>query len=277
MSTDEQPDRASGSVPHAYRNALFWRWTPGMPAALPSAFVTLLYALGTAANPAGRLQFRDGKAIRIRDIAAAVKADEKDVRRYVDAAIDAGVLTVQGERKRGRASLYVLVLTATPDWGAAVASLQATRRKSRKPPPWMKNGGVTPELSGTENGGHAPELHSHHEQKERGTRPRMSSGDTPPFGSGDTPPNNPGNSQEVSHAAAEVVPQPHVDQGAPPETIIASQDQTPPPAAEPEPANNVTGFARCAVCRERMVPRPGRDRHTHCTPTTNRARDAPPA
>ena len=83
MTADDQDARAAGSVPNAYRNALFWRWAPQMPRGLSSSFVTVLYALASAADPAGRVRFRDGKAIRIKDIAAAAKADEKDVRRYL--------------------------------------------------------------------------------------------------------------------------------------------------------------------------------------------------
>lgn len=251
MTTDEQAGRAPGSVPHAYRNAIFWRWTPAMPSSLPSAFVTLLYALGTAADAAGKLKFRDGKAIRIKDIAAAVKADEKDVRRYIDAAIAAGVLGIEGERRRGRAALYVLILSPWPDWDAATASLDASKRKSRKAPPWMKNGG------------HAPELPARESEKERGTRPRMSSGDTPPFGSGDTPPNNPGIAKELPQETAEVGEQPQVV-GAPDEEQFPAQGQDHHDGGAEQTEPRPLDFTRCARCHERMVPRPGRTTHTHC-------------
>lgn len=270
MTTDEQPPgQASGSVPHAYRNALFWRWAPNMPKGLTSSFVTVLYALAAAADPAGRVRFRDGKAIRIKDIAAACKADEKDVRRYLQAAIVAGVVAVQGEQRRGRASLYVLILSPNPDWDAAAASLSSTRRKSRQAPPWLgeKNGGVSPELSETENGGHTPELSDLDHEKERGTHPRMSSGDTPPFGSGDTPPNNPGIAKELPQDMAEVVFKPQVvgRSGTPKIDSPQEQDHPDGPTAE-QPRD----FTRCTVCHERMVPRPGRDRHAHCPPPAER-------
>ncbi|MFE0376222.1 hypothetical protein ACFW1M_11665, partial [Streptomyces inhibens] len=201
MSTDEQAGQsAGGSVPHAFRNALFWRWAPAMPKGIPASFVTVLYALGAAADTAGRLRFRDGKAIRIKDIAAAVKADEKDVRRYLTAAIAAGVVSIQGEARRGRATLYVLILSPWPDWTAAVASLETTKRKPRKAPPWVedeaKNGGVSPE---PENGGHAPELSAPDPEEERGTRPPLSSGDTPPFGGGGGAPPPPPPSDSHTH------------------------------------------------------------------------------
>jgi hypothetical protein len=268
--TEQAEQRASGSVPNAFRNALFWRWAPAMPTGLPSSFVTVLYALAAAADPAGKVKFRDGKAIRIKDIAAAAKVDEKDCRRYINAAIAAGVVGVEGEQRRGRASLYVLVVNPEPAWQAAVSSLDSTRRKARKAPPWLsdddnKNGGVGPELSEEENGGHAPELQDPEPEEERGTRPRMGSGDTPPFGSGDTPPNNPGSSQEVSHDGAEVVRQPQVDDGW--------DLQEPPSEDEPDPADDDAeprlqaehvDFRRCAVCHLPMAPRPGRTRHAHC-------------
>jgi hypothetical protein len=179
--TEQATDRTAGSVPNAYRNALFWRWAPAMPKGLPSAFVTLLYALSAAADPMGKLKFRDGTVIRIKDIAAAAKTDEKDCRRYIAAAIAAGVLTVEGERRRGMKALYVLLVDPAPSWEAAVASLEGSRRKSRKAPPWLsaddqENGGVGPRTS---------------RRRERGTRPRTSgpirrrrTGDTPPYGFG---------------------------------------------------------------------------------------------
>ncbi|MEU9861296.1 hypothetical protein AB0D99_10490 [Streptomyces sp. NPDC047971] len=264
MSTDEQAQgQASGSVPHAYRNALFWRWAPSMPKGLTSSFVTVLYALASAADPAGRVRFRDGKAIRIKDIATACKADEKDVRRYIQAAIVAGVVAVQGEQRRGRASLYVLILSPNPDWDAAASSLSSTRRKSRQAPPWLseKNGGVTPELAETENGGHAPELPASDHEEERGTHPRMGSGDTPPFGSGDTPPNNPGVAKELPQEAAEVVVQPQPSGAFVVHKIDFNQD-------DEHPEQPLADFVRCALCHTPMIPRPGRTTHTHCTERT---------
>ncbi|MFI6347276.1 hypothetical protein [Streptomyces sp. NPDC050560] len=262
MNGDEQDTRASGSVAHAYRNALFWRWAPAMPKGIPAAFVTLLYALASAADPAGRVRFRDGSVIRIKDIAAACKADEKDVRRYLTAAVAAGVVAVEGEQRRGRPTLYVLMLTPSPDWGAAVDAITNSKRKrpERTPPPWrqaapgadQKNGGRSPELPEDKNGGPPPELSDLDHEKERGTAPRTSSGDRPPFGSGDRPPNNPGRPMSLPHEVAEVEPQPPVDVAPAPTEL--------PENHEPRTAD----VARCAVCHERMIPRPGRDRHTHC-------------
>jgi hypothetical protein len=278
--TEQATDRAAGSVPNAFRNALFWRWAPAMPKGLPSAFVTLLYALSAAADPTGKLKFRDGTVIRIKDIAAATKTDEKDCRRYIGAAIAAGVLTVEGERKRGKAALYVLLVTPVPSWEAAVASLETTRRRSRKAPPWLiteddENGGVGPGLSEDENGAHAPELPDSSQDREQGTRPRMGSGDTPPFGSGHTPPNNPGSTHGVSHDGAEVVPQPQVDPASEDEEPIF-EDPNDEPDAAPDGADDEhqtvpVDFRRCARCHSPMAPRPGRTLCAACTRDQPRA------
>lgn len=249
----------TGSIPQAYRNALFWRWAPAMPRTIPSAIVTLLYALGTGADAAGRLQFRDGRPIRITDIARSIRADEKDVRRYLNAAIAAGVLAIEGERGRGKAALYVLVITPRPNWDAAAGVLTGTRRKRKHAPPWMeeKNGGVSPELPDAENGGHTPELSRPPADEVRGTHPPTGSGDTPPLSSGDTPPNfgphtsylpwgTHGSSQEIAQV---VEPPPRA--GQQPETDqISSQEKTP--------------FARCRECGNPLVTLPGQAQRTIC-------------
>ncbi|MET7933451.1 hypothetical protein [Streptomyces sp. NPDC005322] len=280
MSTDEQAGPTGGSVPHAFRNALFWRWAPAMPKGLPTLFVTVLYALSAAADPAGRVRFRDGKAIRIKDIAAACKADEKDVRRAIEAAIAAGVVAIQGERRRGRPALYVLVLSPFPEWDAAVRSLEESKRKraERKPPPWRgENGGRSPELSESENGGPPPELTAGTDEEERGTAPRMSSGDRPPFGSGDRPPNNPGIAKELPQDMAEVDEQPPLVGGSEPQ---ADLPQEPHPAADhrdteadPDPHE----FARCNICGHHLIHTPGRPTrttHAHCERRAEAERNA---
>lgn len=266
MSTDEQAGRAPGSVPNAFRNALFWRWTREMPRPLADGFLKVLHALGAGADASGKLKFRDGKPIRIKDIAAAAMVDEKDCRRYLDAAIVAGVLTVQGERKRGKSTLYVLVLAPYPDWIAAEASLKASKRKrtDRKPPPWKddENGGRSPELSEPENGGPPPELPQDHDEKERGTAPRMSSGDRPPFGSGDRPPNNPGIAKELPQDMAELGEKPPESCGDPTQNDHHQPGQDhhdTEPAADTEPQPPPTGYTRCA-CGIPLI----RANRTHC-------------
>jgi hypothetical protein len=170
LSNEEQVARASGSVPHAFGNALAWRWSRDMPASLKrSGMLTLLYALRAMANANGELRFHgDHKPIRIQDIAKAAGADEKDARERMEAAIVAGVVTVKGERRRGRASLYVLLVSPCPNWSAAAAFLDAAKwkreetrkaRLDRRAAPWAgeKFGGRTPELDEPKFGGPAPE------------------------------------------------------------------------------------------------------------------------
>lgn len=237
-----------------------------MPTSLRRGFLTLLYACRSMANAAGELRFRD-KPMRIQDIAKASGADEKDARRYLKAAIAAGVVGVKGEQKRGKATLYVLLLELKPDWGAAVHSLDGTKRK--RPPrhaaPWEdaeEFGGPPPELWDEEFRGPPPELEQDPFQEVRGTTPRMSSGDHPPNGSGDHPPNNPGSSHGFTHDGAEVVVKAEVVGPSAVEPI--SQNQEHPDTDPPD-------FRRCVLCHERLIPdplRPGRTAHSHCARRT---------
>lgn len=257
MTTNEPESRSGGSVPHAYRNALFWRWVPAMPKAIPTGFVTLLYALSSAANTAGLLKFQNGATIRLSAITAATRGDEKEVRRYLDAAIAAGVVGVVGARGRGKVTLYALILSPNPDWDAALHALEATKKKrsaSRPAPVWPdeKIRDPDPELSEPKNGDPDPELSPESEQKVRGPGPRWTSGTRTPNGSGTRTPNNPGITHEVSHDMADVValPQPSRAAGA--------------DKASPSDTETQQGFARCSVCHEPMMRRPGRDTHAHC-------------
>lgn len=268
VSTDEQESRPGGSVPNAFRNALFWHWVKAMPKALPAGFVTLLYALASGANPAGQLRFKKGDPIRLSAITAATRGDEKEVRRYLDAAICAGVVAVEGGRGRGKVTVYVLLVSPMPDWGAAVASLEATRKKrGRRPMPVWPDEKIRdpdPELHWPENGDPDPELFAESEQEERGPGPRWSSGTGYPEGSGSGTPNNPCVTKEVPHETAEVVAQPQVVAPAVHLKIIPGGGNTEP--AEPEAAEP-GGFVRCETCHERMVPRIGRPNiHAHCAP-----------
>lgn len=260
MSNEEQ-DRASGSVPNAFGNALAWKWSREMPTPLRRGFLTLLYALRAMASANGELRFNgDRKPIRIQDIAKAAGADEKDTRRYLDAAERSGVVTVRGERRRGKSTLYVLVVSPWPDWTSAAAYLDGTKRErpGRKPGPWSeKNGGRSPELDEQKFGGPPPELTDGTETKVRGTTPPLSSGDHPPNGSGDHPPNNPGSTHDSSQDRAEVVFQPQVV-GAPGRPI----DHQDKPRADPP--HSSSDFIRCTRCGDPMIARPGRTTHSHC-------------
>lgn len=303
MSDEEQQSEpAAGSVPHAYRQRLFWQWVRAMPPRTPSGFVSLLYALGAAADPAGRLRFRDGTPITIKQFAGSVRGDEKQVTTWVDAAIAAGVLTYEGSRRRGATPLYLLVLSPLPDWGAAQSVIKAAAdkdkgkpsTKAKKQPPWQAGqgahwdeefGGPPPVLEDLENGGPSPELPPPEPDEERGTVPGTRTGDRPPNGSGDGPRNNPGFPRKGSHAMADVGSQPQVARASPPSMADADPPARPvqavfllnlPGGAQgPEPDTPPPDFARCEACHGRLIPRPGRTtHHQHCQPeTSDRDRD----
>lgn len=301
MITDElQGEPKSGSVPHAYRNALFWNWVRAMPAHTPNGFVALLYALGAAADPSGLLRFRDGKPITIKQIAGSVRGEVKQVRVWVDAAIAAGVLTYSGSRKQGATAMYALVLSPMPDWGAAQSAIKAAAelekakqeaRKNKKPPPWQAEeraqwdeefGGPPPFfLEDREKGGPPPELPPPEPDEERGAVPLSRKGDRPLGRKGGGPPNNPGVPKRASHDGAEVGGQPQVALASPTEGEPGQ-----PPAEPPEPVQaafliGIAGGAelpepdtppaaewtRCTACHGRLITRPGRTtHHAHCTP-----------
>ncbi|MFD6874502.1 MULTISPECIES: hypothetical protein [unclassified Streptomyces] len=174
---DQQPDHASGGVPHAYRNALYWRWTRELPKPLRGGFLTVLYALATAANTSGVLRMRDGKEIRVQSVARASCSDIKDVRVWLQAAIAAGVVATEAPPKPGRPTVYLLVISLSPDWAAAVAVLEDKRRRRPKKDaaPW------TDEAAPPELGGPAPQP----EEPSWGDRPPNSPeskwGDRPPL------------------------------------------------------------------------------------------------
>jgi hypothetical protein len=264
LSTDEQTP-ASGSVPNTYGNALAWRWVPGMPAALKRAHVhTLLYALRSMASASGELRFADRKPMTIKAIARAAGADEKDARDRLEAAIRAGVVAAPGERRRGRSALYVIVPNPSPRWDLAVAYLERVkeereearqrRGRERKAAPWSgENGGRSPELDETENGGPPPEVTEGTPGGERGTAPRLRTGDRPPNGSGDRPPYTPGGYPWGSQDGAEV--------GFQPQVVGGSGEQI--ESHEPDPEDHNT-WRTCPGCNRRIMPDPQRpDRRVH--------------
>lgn len=268
MSTEEQ--QRSGSVPHAYGNALAWRWAREMPVKLRRSILTLLYALRSMAAASGELRFGDGKPIRIQDIARAAGADEKDCRRYLRAAIAAGVVAVKGEQKRGKPTLYVLVLNPMPDWEAGEKALTGSRRKPGKAPaPWKDEPESSGDRAPNQFGGPRPELTDGTAEEVRGTAPRWSSGDRDPIGSGDRDPNNPGIAKELPQEVAEVGGQPQVD-GRPEQPDEPHDTPQPDTEARASPDPAPLDFARCTACGDRMVPRPGRTTHTHCQPADHR-------
>ncbi|WP_328934180.1 MULTISPECIES: hypothetical protein [unclassified Streptomyces] len=277
-STDEQDDRASGSVPNAFGNALAWKWMPNMPASLKrSNLHTLLYTLRTIANADGALRYRDTKRpFTLQAIAKAAGCDQKDARDRLEAAIRAGVVAAPGERRKGRSTLYVIVPSPFPDWSAAAAYLDAVkeereasrmrREAGRKAAPWTEeNGGRSPELEETEKGGPPPELTDGNENGERGAVPLPRKGGGPPTGTGGGPPYTPGGYPWGSHDGAEVGFQPQVVGASGPQDHSPQEDTT--SSAELEP-----GWINCERCHDPMLPRFGRRTHAHCPPVTDRER-----
>ncbi|MDT0306163.1 hypothetical protein RM780_04195 [Streptomyces sp. DSM 44917] len=262
MSTPE--DRpASGSVPNSWGNALAWKWAPALPTALRrGGFLTLLYALRAMANASGELRFHgDRKPIRIQDIAKAAGAREKDARRYLNAAIAAGVVGVVGQQRRGRPSLYVLLMAPTPLWAAAEDSLKASQRSAGKtPPPWERGEESSGHRGPYEFGPPRPELSEEQPDKVRATAAPMSSGHRGPIGSGHRGPNNPGIAMELPQEMAGLVEQPQVD-GRPGRTDLdQSQGQDGHDPAAPPPPTRPRDPTRCETCDGRMIPRRDRPR-----------------
>ncbi|WKV74249.1 hypothetical protein AW27_026480 [Streptomyces sp. PCS3-D2] len=202
MPDEQQPDHVSGGVPHAYRNALYWRWTRGLPRPLRGGFLTVLYALATAANTSGVLRMRDGKAIRVQSVAAASCSDIKEVRVWLQAAVAAGVVTTEEPPGPGRPTVYVLVISPRPDWAAAVAVIEERKRRrpKKESAPWAEE--AAPEM-----GGPAP----HSEGPNRGDRPPNSPegkwGDRPPLEMGGPAPLEMGGPAPQRPRVTQVLPQ----------------------------------------------------------------------
>ncbi|WP_318202922.1 hypothetical protein [Streptomyces sp. SCL15-4] len=261
MSSDEQAP-APGSVPNAFGNALSWKWTRQMSAYLRrSGLPLLLCQLRNLAAASGEIAFAsDRKPIRIQDIAKAACCDEKDARRYMDAAIRAGVVRVLGERKRGKATRYALVVSPWPDWQAAEDYLRSTARK--RAPAWEQPAESSGDSAPNQNGGQRPELTAGTPREVPGTAPRMSSGDSAPNGSGDSAPNNPGGFPWSSQDGADVGFQPQVV-GAPEDQPDSHEHHHDNPSSDPD------AWTRCTVCRRPILPdpkRPGRTVHARCEP-----------
>ncbi|WP_327345908.1 hypothetical protein [Streptomyces europaeiscabiei] len=255
MSVDEQDSRKEGGVPNSFGNALAWKWTRQMPRGLKGGFLTMLYALRAMAAASGELRFKDGKPIRIQDLAKAAGCREHDARRYLDAGIRAGVVLVDGERRRGKATRYAIPGDVLwPDWKSAEDYLKATaRRRAQDEEPEDSSGhsGTNSEAGssgrkGTNQfGPQRHELGAADEESVRATEARMGSGHSGPTGSGRSGPNNPGSSHGVSHDGADVVTQPPVAGGS-----LAQNDQSPNQDQDDQP------FGRCEQCGHPLV-RPG--------------------
>jgi hypothetical protein len=274
LSIEEQGP-ASGSVPNTFGNALAWKWTRQMtPYIRRSGLPTLLYALRAMANPAGELAFHDRKAIRIQDIAKAACANEKDARRYLEAAIRARVVTVRGERKRGVPTLYVLLPTPFPDWPAAEDYLKSTARKpGKRPAAWSEDTQSSGDRDPNQFGSPRPELTDGTDEEVRVTATPWSSGHRDPMGSGHRDPNNPGVTHVSTHDGAEVGFQPQVV-GAPHDEID-HQEHHHDDATAPDPDDPDT-WRICPGCNRRIMPSPWdphRTVHARCEPDLAAATD----
>jgi hypothetical protein len=257
LSTDEQDARTSGSVPVAYGNALSWRWTRDMSAYLRrSGLPLLLCQLRNFASASGEVAFSgDRKPIRIQDIAAASCCREKDARRYLEAAIRAGVVQILGERKRGVPTRYVIVVHPFPDWQAAEDYLKSTGRKPGKgAAPWQDDDQSSGHRGPNHIGPPRPELTGGTENEVRATAAPWSSGHRGPTGSGHRGPNNPGVTHDSPQDRAEVVPQPQPS-GPTGEQIDHQEHHHERPNAGPPPAATA---GRCRICQIPLI-RPGRD------------------
>ncbi len=264
MSSEEQDSRAAGGVPVAFGNALAWQWTRKQmsPYLRRSGLPLLLCQLRNFANASGEIAFSsDRKPIRITDIAAASCCREKDARRYLEAAIRAGVVRVLGERKRGKPTRYAIVPHPFPDWQDAEDYLKSTAQKpGKRAAPWQKDDESSGVRSPNQFGPPQPELTDGTEEEVRASAARMGSGVRSPTGSGVRSPNNPGGFPGSSHDGAEAVPQPQVVGG--PEQQIDPHEHHHDTAA-PDPGDPDT-WRICPGCNRRIMPDPQRpDRRVH--------------
>ncbi|MFJ5038007.1 hypothetical protein [Streptomyces parvulus] len=267
MSEEEADTKREGGGPaHSFGNTLAWTWSREMPRYLKGGFLTALYACRAMASKTGRLCFKDGKAIRIQDMAKAFGCREQDARRYLEAAIRAGLVSVDGERRRGVATVYVLnPLMRYPDWRAAEEYLKGTARRPKDdeaPAKSSVHSGSNSDAKGSVHSGtnqFGPQRHELGEpdaDEGRSTVDRPGSDHSGTNGSVHSGPNNPGVSHGVSHDGADVVPQPEVvarevEQGE--RSSSADEDLEEPP------------FGRCDGCR-RPLTRPDRSRCAGCPP-----------
>ncbi|MFD7956997.1 hypothetical protein ACFV4X_26330 [Streptomyces ardesiacus] len=261
MSTDEQDSRKDGSPAHSFGNTLAWHWSREMPRGLKGGFLTMLYACRTMASKDGHLRFRDGKVIRIQDIAKAAGCREQDARRYLTAAVRSQVLVIEGEQKRGKPTLYVLnTVIRYPDWQVAEEYLKATarrRKEDEEPAGGSGHSGTNSDEGSSDHGGTNQFGPRRHELGEysgdggRATEARPSSDHSGTTGSGHGGTNNTGSSHGVSHEMADVVTQP--------QPVAREDEQTDQPS---QPDEDVP-YGRCEGCRKPLV-HEGRSRCGGC-------------
>lgn len=254
---NEDQEQRTGGIPHAFGNQIAWKWADDMPAYLKRGFLTMLYSMRQHAAPSGELVFNSGerKPIKLSVLSRSAGCRDKDGRRYIDAALRAGVLTVKGERRRGKATLYRLVVTPWPDWAAAEAYLRSTSRGAgKKFTIEDEDAADTPETTG-HCGPNGIDVDEAPETEGAGaTVAPMGSGHCGPATKGHSGPNIPCVSQAVHHDEAEVVTQPEVIAGEAGETDESpSGEETGQPSGEPTDPVDGEEFGRCEVCSVPLV------------------------
>lgn len=263
--TGETPEKHPGSTAHAWRQRLFWDWAQDIPPHLPGGFVAVLYAAGSAADASGRLRFaRTGKPIPLPKLAKGARVDVKDARRYINAAIAAGVMCKVDEAKPGVAVLYSLLLSPFPDWGAAESFLRKTARvrKDRDGPRSVRSavdpGGVPPQVDDSNPGGQAPYVWDpeppEDDTEPRGAGPLPTWGGCPPTTQGGRPPTYQDYSMGSPMTVPDVVTQAEVPSALP---VATKEDLT----GEEEWG---CGTKRCVRCHGRMRNQAGRDLCAAC-------------
>lgn len=246
---DTQPESpTSGSVPHTFRLRMARQWVPRMPPQLrrQKAFLYALATVAAMADTAGRTRWHarpdePGRPLPLKELAAAMGSDEKDARRYLAAAIAAGVLTTEQAPRRGRTTVYVLLTPPfTPRWAAALSVLtvgeeRAAEADAHASAGRVENGGRLPLLDtpavGASSGDVSPNSAAVTASQERGTSPRWSSGDASPLRTGDCPPNITRGSHDQAHEMVAVGPQLRDARGQ--ETHERAHDPSPPPGPPP--------------------------------------------
>ncbi|MFF9146346.1 hypothetical protein ACF1BN_15945 [Streptomyces sp. NPDC014861] len=282
---DEQQHR-TGSVAHAFGNALARQWAPALPRPLTGGFLTVLYALRVLASADGRLRYeRDGKAITLTQIAKAARSDQKDVRDYLEAAVAAGVVAILDDGhgrggKRGRAVMYSLVLCPAPDWERAAGlvwiaqqkkkeqrAAAAARKAAKEAEAAQASGDSAPTSTGETSGDSPPTSQGATSGDSAPRSAEEGSGDSAPTrvggqspeGVGGQCPDHPGSTHVVTHEMAEVVPQPQDAQGRASEKTIPRQQDM---------------HRRCAAgCGQRII----RLDRLVCSGCERRAQKPPPA
>lgn len=215
-------------------------------------------------------------------LAAICGCTRETVSRCVRLLTAVGLL--ERRRRPNQTAVYQLVIPLQrPDWDAHMdvwgESRQAARRRVEKEKEIAER--ATRSASGDDNRKASPDARQNGSEgvpggvsgmrpgtptETPGRRPRTPPEDVPGRipegvpGGGDQYIPTSGRDPQPDHDMAEHSPKPQVGASARPEDKSSPQQD----AAGP------TNFTRCATCHERMVPRPGRTTHTHCTPTAER-------